>query len=256
MDVSSSDLLHGVAGSETELRFFARYWEWERFVRENLPAVLEEKLVTSLFQTLFRLSEGLVVPCGYEALARFPTGPRIPVGLWFRTARQVGLGAELDKLAAGTAVESCRLLPAERFLNVNASLGSASEVVNEIAPHLGAPLVVDIPHSALWQKGCRATFEALRSSAVSISLDDTPLDQLFDLRREIEAARPDYLKVDVLVGLFDSPMGRFNLAEGAAWCRDSGIVLIAERVEALEDLEMLYDLGVEMAQGYSLARPV
>jgi EAL domain-containing protein (putative c-di-GMP-specific phosphodiesterase class I) len=208
VEVSSSDLLHGVAGSELELRFFARFWEWERFVRENLPGVLEERLVTSLFQTLFSLNEGLVVPCGYEALARFPTGPRIPVGLWFRTARVVGLGAELDRLAAGTAAESCSLLPAER------------------------------------------------SSAVAISLDDTPLDQLFDLRREIEAARPDYLKVDVLVGLFDSPMGRFNLAEGAAWCRDFGIVMIAERVEALEDLEMLYELGVEMAQGYSLARPV
>jgi EAL domain-containing protein (putative c-di-GMP-specific phosphodiesterase class I) len=256
VDVSSCDLLHGVGGSEAELRCLARFWEWERFVRQNLPAVLEEKLVTSLFQTLFRLSGGLVVPCGYEALARFTTGPGIPVGLWFRTAREAGFGAELEKLAAGTAVDSCSLLPAERFLNVNVSLGTVCEVVDEIAPHLGVPLVVDIPHTALWEEGCRATFEVLRSSAVAISLDDTPLDQLFDLRPEIEVAGPDYLKVDVLVGLFDSPMGRFNLAEGAAWCRDSGIVLIAERVEALDDLEMLYDLGVEMAQGYSLARPV
>lgn len=242
-------------GSESELRVFARYWEWERIVRDNLPNVLAEKLVSTVFQTVFKLDVDRILPCGYEALARFPIANRIPVGLWFRTAREVGLGRELETLAAETAANTCGLLPRDRFLVVNSSVISVHVVLDELAPRVDMPIVLDIPYGAVLGGSYREIFRMIRDAGVAISLDDVPLEQLHELRPDIEAARPDHLKVDVLVGLFDNPMGRFNLAEAAVWCRDSGIVLVAERVETPEDFEMLLDLGVEMAQGYTLARP-
>ncbi len=251
----TTDLLHSLPGSQLDLRFFVRFWEWEHSVRENLPRVIEERAITVAFQTIFHLDDGRAVPCGYEALARFPIAPRIPVGLWFRTARDVGLGNELERLAARTASGSCSQLSADQFLNINVSLTNVHDVVNDIAPRLEAPLVVDLPCISLRDEACHATFEQLGASGVQVSLDHIPLDQLYSLRPVIHAARPRYVKVDVLSGLFDDPMGRFNLAEGAAWCRDVGIGLVVERVERAEDLEMLHGLGVEMAQGYSLARP-
>jgi EAL domain-containing protein (putative c-di-GMP-specific phosphodiesterase class I) len=253
---SSPNLLHSLPGSESELRFFARFWEWEGTVRANLPRVLHERSVSTVFQTIFHLDRGHATPCGYEALARFPVAPAIPVGLWFRIAHEMGVGSHLEQVAAAAAVDSSgRVVTADRFLNINTSLASAVNLVCALAPGLDTTLVVDVPYPSLQEKSCAYLFEHLRSLGAQISLDDTPLDQLHSLREAIRRVRPQYLKVDVLSGLYDNAMGRFNLAEAATWCRDTGISLIAERVEKPEDLELLHSLGVEMAQGYSLARP-
>lgn len=253
--VTSSDLLHGMPGSESELRVFARYWEWERLVRDNLPRVLDESLLMTVYQTVFRLGTDRALPCGYEALARFPIAPRVPVALWFRIARAEGLGRELESLAAETAADTCGQLPSDRFLTVNSSLISADVVLGELVPRVEMPVVLDIHYGAVFDGSYQDIIEIIREAGVAISLDDVPLEQLHELRPEIEAAAPNHLKVDVLIGLFDNPMGRFNLAEAAVWCRDAGIALVVERVETPEDFEMLYELGVEMAQGYTLARP-
>lgn len=243
-------------GSESELRVFARYWEWEHLIRDSLSRVLDERLLVTVYQTVFRLERGRALPCGYEALARFPAAPRVPVALWFRIARAEGLGRELESLAAETAVGSYAQLPPDCFLTVNSSLMSVEVVLAELAPRVDMPVILDIHYRAVFDGSYQEICGIVREAGVGISLDDVPLEQLHELRSEIEAARPDHLKVDVLIGLFDNPMGRFNLAEAAAWCRDAGIVLVVERVETPQDFEMLQDLGVEMAQGYTLARPV
>lgn len=234
---------------------FARYWEWERLVKANLASVLDEKLLTTVFQTIFELGQERVIPCGYEALARFPLAPGVPVGLWFRIAREEGLRHELESLAAETAADCCHSLPSRRFLTVNSSLISVGVVLEELAPRVDKPVVLDVPYLAALEPTHGEVFAMARDAGVRISLDDVPLDQLHELRTAIQSARPDYVKVDVLIGLFDNPMGRFNLAEAAAWCRESGITLMAERVESSEEFEMLQDLGVELVQGYWLARP-
>jgi EAL domain-containing protein (putative c-di-GMP-specific phosphodiesterase class I) len=253
--VSATDHLHDIRGSASDLQCFARLWEWERVVRESVSLVLETHITYTVFQPVFRLDSGSPELCGHEAFTRFPTAPRIPVGLWFRTAHEIGLGDRLERLAASTAVDSCRSCEAGGFLNVNASLATAVDIVIDVRPRLESQLVVDVPCSSVLDRGFESVVDRLRDSGASVSLDDTPLDRLHDLRPRIEALKPDFLKVDVVAGLFDDAMGRFNLAEAAAWCRDSGIDMVAERVELQRDLDRLYDLGVAMAQGYSLARP-
>lgn len=176
------------------------------------------------------------------------------MALWFRIARAEGLGRELESLAAETAVSSCDQLPRDCFLIVNSSLRSVEVVLGELAPRVD-PVILDINYGSIFDGSFREICDMVKEAGVAISLDDVPLEQLHELRSQIEAARPDHLKVDVLIGLFDNPMGRFNLAEAAVWCLDAGIVLVVERVETPEDFEMLRYLGVEMAQGYTLARP-
>ena len=46
-----------------------------------------------------------------------------------------------------------------------------------------------------------------------------------------------------------------NWLRGSAWCHEAGINLVAERVETARDLLTLAEVGIEWAQGYSLARP-
>lgn len=251
------DPLHALPGSESDLRLFARFWEWERNVKAELPRVLADRDIETVFQPIFRITEKTPTPCGYEALTRFPIAPDVPAGLWFRTAREVGLGHDLELLAAETAIDHRRLLPTDCFLNINASLNTAADLASRISPKIGVPLVIDIPYNpVLSSPDLHPVCEALRAEGARISLDDTPLDQLHNLKPTIRRIQPNYLKIDVLVGLYDNPMGRFNLAEAATWCQDEGIALLAERVESPQDLKLLNHLGVELAQGYSLARPV
>lgn len=250
------DSFHALPGSLSDLQLFTRFWEWERKIETELPRVVEQGNIEMVFQPIFRITQESAEPCGYEALARFPTAPEVPVGLWFRIAAETGLARDLELLAAENAIDSRRLLPIDGFLNVNASPQTALELVHLISP-VGVTLVIDIAYNpALPASELHAIAVLLQASGVQMSLDDTPLDQLHHLKSAICHIRPDYLKVDVLAGLHDNPMGRFNLAQAATWCQDEDITLLAERVESVQDLELLKDLGVQMAQGYSLAKPV
>ena len=250
-----TDHLHTVRGSGAELECFAQLWEWERLVRESVSLVLERRISYTVFQPVFQIDEGSPVVCGHEAFARFPTAPRVPVGLWFRTSRELGLGDELERLTASVAIESSAVLGGIGFLDLNASPECSAEIVAEARPRMRQALVVDLPFSSLDDPGFAGCVERLHGLDAQVALDDCPLDLLHEARDRIAEVGPDYVKIDIATGLFDSPMGAFNLAAGAAWCRDAGIWLVAERVEQRGDLERLYDLGVSMAQGYTLARP-
>jgi EAL domain-containing protein (putative c-di-GMP-specific phosphodiesterase class I) len=202
------------------------------------------------------LLRGLPIARGFEALSRFPTAPRIPVGLWFKTAREISLGADLEMAAVRAAIKSLVRVSDEAFLCVNASLDIVPALVEAVPASLQDRLIVDLPYSSVRKPGGEEGFHLLRQVRAGVAIDDVPLEDLHSLRPALSELRPDCIKVDVLTGLAESPMARFNLAEGAAWCQQEGITLIAERVERVTDLSVLSTVGVEWAQGYCLSRPV
>ena len=234
----------------------ARYWEWERTVERELPRVIDEHDIRILFQPIYRLVEDVPIARGFEALSRFPTAPRIPVGLWFRIARVVGLSRQLELAAINAAIRSLERVTNEAFLCVNVSLETVSDLIPLVPAGLHNRLMVDLPYSALRDSRGEEIFHMLREGGAGIAIDDVPLEDLHVLRPFLLRLRPDCIKVDVLTGLAESAMARFNLAEGSAWCQEAGIRLIAERVERLADLVVLDEVGVEWAQGYCLSRPV
>lgn len=252
---TSSSLVHRLPGTESDLLALTQLWQWEQHIRDHLPTVLTEQTVAVAFQTVFDLSSGRPSPHGYEALARFPTAPQIPVGLWFRIAHEIGLGTQLELTAAETAVATSARLPDSSTIFVNSSLNNVKGVAQHSAARSETQVVVDIPAAAIHDPDWEDTIDYLRQLGVRVAVDDTPLDLLHELKPALLAVAPDYIKVDVLVGLVDNPMGRFNLADAASWCQTSNIILITERVEDPQDLELLHDLGVDCAQGYSLAEP-
>jgi EAL domain-containing protein (putative c-di-GMP-specific phosphodiesterase class I) len=234
----------------------ARYWEWERTVEHQLPRVISEGDIKTLFQPIYRVTHGLPIARGFEALSRFPAAPRIPLGLWFRIGRELGLEADLDMAAVRAAIRSLVRVPNQAFLCVNASLECVPQLVEIIPRDLQDRLIVDLPYSAARDPRGEEMFRLIRKASAGVAIDDVPLEDLHVLKPTLSELRPDCIKVDVLSGLADSPMARFNLAEGSAWCQEVGITLIAERVERVADLTVLESVGVEWAQGYSLSRPV
>lgn len=247
---------HHLRASSKDLLALARYWEWERTVILELPRVVAEDDIEILFQPIYRLVRGVPVARGFEALSRFPTAPRIPLGLWFKTARELEMSKELELAALRASIKSASKLSEQAFLCVNASLESVSGLMELIPVNLEQRLIIDLPYSSVRDPGAEDLFHVIREGGAGIAIDDVPLDDLHLLRPTLLELRPDCIKVDVLVGLAESPMARFNLAEGAAWCQQAGINLIAERVERMSDLSVLGGVGVEWAQGYSLSRPV
>ena len=63
-------------------------------------------------------------PVGWEALARFPGPAPEPPDVWFADAHTVGLGIELELLAASRAVETMDSVPPGAFLSINLSGGA------------------------------------------------------------------------------------------------------------------------------------
>jgi EAL domain-containing protein (putative c-di-GMP-specific phosphodiesterase class I) len=255
-DVSSRTHLHDLPGSELELLGFARFWLWERFIEDHLPRVLVDDDLTTVFQPIYRLTEEDHVVEAYEALARFPVAYSIPVALWFRIARKIGFGTQLEMAAIKAALRSADLLPEDSSLFINASVETLTELIGVVDSGTRNRLVIDIPFADLSHPDFITAVNRLRREGIKISVDDVPLSDLHIHRPMLTTLEPDYVKVDVLVGLAHNVMGTVNLAEAAVWCHDAEIDIIAERVERHEDLVMLGDLGVDWAQGFSLSEPL
>jgi len=233
----------------------ARVWEWEKTVRELLTDVIANSAMIHLFQPIYELRAGVPLARGYEALARFPQAPRIPIGLWFRVAHDTGRGVELELAAANKALESLIRFPHSAFLFLNATVPTAAALAGSLTPRVASRLVIDIPYSAGLDAGSRHVFEELAAIGAKVSIDDVPIYDLEYVSQHLHGLRPDYMKVDVNAGLSDNTTRMAQLARGSAWCHEAGINLVAERVETARDLLTLAEVGIEWAQGYSLARP-
>ncbi len=234
----------------------ARFWEWERKVDEELDYVLGGNGIETVFQPIYRLERGVPAARGFEALSRFAIAPRVPLGLWFWAAREAGRLADLELATARTAFRNADRVPSAAFICINASPDSVAALVDAVPDHLRGRLMIDLPLSGMGEPKGKEAIDILRTAGAGVAIDDVPLEDLHDLRPTLIALSPDCIKVDVLTGLAGSTMGRFNLAEGSAWCQEGSMTLIAERVEKVSDLAVLESVGVEWAQGYTLSAPL
>jgi len=242
-------------GSQHDLYALARLWQWEGTARRLLPGVVAAGDVGAVFQPVLGLDGGVPRIRGYEALARFPVAAGVPVGVWFRVAADMGLACDLELAAAEKAVDGSPRMLAESLLFLNASLTVAVDPAGAMVPRVPSRLVIDIPYLGVDERECAAVVGGLRGLGALVAVDDVPMRGLPALRPTLTELRPDYVKVDVITGLDDDPMARVDLAEAVIWCEEWGITVIAERVEKVTDVQILYDLGVRSVQGYSLARP-
>lgn len=247
-------LPHEARTSPQDLEALARLWDWEGTIRERLPQVLASGNITVLFQAIFDVRGEFPLLKAYEALARFPLARRIPTGLWFSVAGQIGLRIDLELATARKATELVHRLPEGTLLFVNASPTVAPLLVDSVPRQVSTRLVIDLPCAAAADPHCGWVTKDLRDRGSAISIDDLPVAEDSVAFLDRATGRPDYLKVDVMSGV-DGDSERTDLARTAEWCHDNGVTLIAKRVERITDLHTLRDLGIAWAQGYSLARP-
>ena len=222
---------------------------------DRIAQTLRDERLSLALQPVVELISGRCI--GFEALSRFDYGPPDVV---FAQAEEVGLGVELERLAARKAAALVPQLRGDRYLAANLT-PKAAVALGELAVHMpGLPwerMVLEITeHSSVIDYSVlRQVLQPLRERGMRVAIDDAGAG--FASLHHVAKLEPDIIKVDrsLIAGLDSSRAQRSIVASFVLLGLDSGASLVAEGVETREELCTLIDLGVDAAQGYLLGRP-
>lgn len=230
-----------------------------------LTSIISGGGVHSLFQPIVSLSERRIL--GYEALSRGPSNSPLhsPLNL-FSVARQTGRLSELEVACRESACRrfSDQKLAGKLFLNVSPE--SLLEPIHpsgltlQLLERFGlTPRQVVIE---LTEQTPTDDFQLLstalhhyRSMGFTIALDD--LGAGYSSLRLWSELRPDYVKIDrhFIDNIHQDAVKREFVGSILQIARTSRAQVIAEGIELVEELAVLTEMGVDLVQGYLLARP-
>lgn len=229
----------------------------ERGCRDaGLEQVLEGRCLRSVFQPIIDLRDNHVA--GVEALARIPRSSDESPGPWFDRARTAGRTAELDLLAAETALAARRSLPDDVYLAVNVSpTGLLDERIVELLERAAGDLVVEITEHEIVEdyETLAEAARHYREHGIRFAIDDAGSG--WNTLRHVLELGPEILKLDqaLISRVTSDRTSRALVAALAGFSREVGTTMIAEGVETAEQLAVLADLGVDHGQGFGLGRP-
>ncbi len=237
---------------------------------ETAPSVLNlmrEGRLQAHFQPIADLRQARVL--AHEALIRPPLDCPWPnPDALFSAARQQGHTIHLELECLRQALSAWRHSPREGKLFINMS---ASALVEALA-HDGiewltgtasaagvalSSLVIELTeHEHVTQlQPIQAALAVLRRAGAALALDDFG-DGRSSLRLWSEL-RPEYVKIDkYFVQSVHQKAHKLQTLRALQQLADTfGSELIAEGVEQPEELQVLRDVGIPLAQGYLLGRP-
>jgi EAL domain-containing protein (putative c-di-GMP-specific phosphodiesterase class I) len=228
----------------------------------ELPQLLRERQVTSVFQPIVSLPSGTLA--GYEALGRgrHPSLPEAPLDL-FRIASAVGAQAELSRVFRETALRLANEkggFPA-LFLNVHpAELETPGLVPAVVEARQRSPqlrLILEVHEGALADlESVDRLRTQLSRSGIGIAYDDFGAGQARLL--ELAEVPPHYLKFDMTFvrGIDSAPGSRQRLLTSlVSVARDLLVYTVAEGVETAEEADVCMRIGFTHAQGFFFGRP-
>jgi diguanylate cyclase (GGDEF)-like protein/PAS domain S-box-containing protein len=246
----------------------------ERLAHERaLRLAIECKQFVLHYQPVVQLSDGAMTQV--EALVRWnrPGHEIVMPNSFIPIAEETGLIVPIGWWVLGEAVANAVAwpkLPGERSIEMAVNLSARQladpelvEVVADVLDLTGLDplrLCFEVTESALVQDVAYAveSLERLKALGVQIAIDDFGTGYAtLDYLRHFSMA--DYLKIDQA---FVQGVDRPGSSEAAivsaavALAKSLGITVVAEGVETLFQMEVLRDLGCDLAQGYLFSRPL
>ena len=216
-------------------------------------------MLMTAFQPIYGLAEKSVV--GVEALSRFVSDDGAAAELWFAEAAAVGLGANLEFAALGSAAAAAKSLPGNLFVSLNISPASCLDPrLTELFDHIDLPIdrvVLEMTETVKDEEYPQfiSAINPLRDRGLRIAVDDThsgagALSRMVHLR-------PDFLKLgrNVIGDVDNDGIQRALAACLVDFAEQIGTTLVAEGVETAGELKVLTELGISAGQGYLLGRP-
>lgn len=230
---------------------------------EELNHLLEERNVNYAFQPIVT-REGKIF--GYEALMR----PRMVhlknVQEVLNLARTQAKLSQVEELTWSTALgwfdrlnrEGKLEAGARFFINSISSTSLGPEIVEELErryPDCLNRVVLEVTESEPKEESMNYKLEIMKRWNAMIAIDD--FGSGYNSESVLLKLHPDIVKLDMeLVRNIDEDVERQNMLESLIpMCHQQGILIAAEGVETYAELEILFDMNVDLFQGYYLCRP-
>jgi EAL domain-containing protein (putative c-di-GMP-specific phosphodiesterase class I) len=230
----------------------------QKLLRSRLRAILDRRDFDIVFQPAIRIDSPQVA--FVEAFSRFRPGePDLSTEAWFEAAHRLGLGVELELLAAQSALACLESLPAGTAMSIN--LSPATLLSGEMSALVaGVPLdrlIIEVTeHRAIVDYAELAErVDPLRRRGLRLAVDDAGAG--YASLKHILSLRPDIIKLDMSLsrGIDGDPVRRALAAALINFAWSIGGDLVAEGVESPAELSTLRDLGIGIVQGHLCARP-
>lgn len=229
-----------------------------RGAEEALQRLIDGQGLTMAVQPIVSTQTGLIH--AYEALARFQArGTSSPLH-WFALADEFGLRDELELACLRCALGLVPSRPHGALLSVNLSgplLLDARTTAILSRPDSLHGLILELTENSLLEDtpGLHARISELQAAGVLFAVDD--MGSGYSGLRQMTAVRPAYMKLDrSLIRGIDGDHDRGALiAALLGYARQTSGHIVAEGVETAAELAALTELGVDLVQGFHIARP-
>jgi EAL domain-containing protein (putative c-di-GMP-specific phosphodiesterase class I) len=229
-----------------------------------LKEVLKTGAVTSVYQPVVDIRLRRTI--GYEALTRLAGNTFSGPDQLFKAAYENDSIWKLERLCRTRAIQGADKFGPDRLLFLNVEPDSfydpvlrseetsrllresdlkASQIVLEITEHSAVH-----DHEAFRQMLSFFQFHGFRLAVDDVGSGYSGLQSIAELR-------PDFIKIDMSLirDIHLHPIKQDLTSTIVRFSNSSGMGLIAEGVETIEELRCLYKIGVQLAQGYLFARP-
>ena len=239
-----------------------------RLNETTIGDLLADNRLTCHFQPIINYQQGKIF--AYEALCRTVGGnPFDTIEELFTAAGHCGMILPLDMRCRenAMALASTQGLASDNtllFINIcptsllhpDHSAGSTGLLANRYEIPKGNIVLEVTEHEAVSNYNLfRKAIDHYRSKGFRIAIDDFGAG--YGGLKMLSVLEPDFVKIDRHF-FKDSPKSsiNFNLIDAIATaCHRIGIEVIAEGIETEKDLQICRDIGIELVQGYLIARP-
>ena len=236
--------------------------------REELNYLLKEQneFLNMAFQPIVDVQSGRIY--GYEALARLRESKAFSnIADLFPFAERIGQLYAVETLCRRKAIAKFPAISVNRemlFLNINPQVlsdpefasGQTRKLLNEQGLNPSNVILEITERSAIDDFAVfRDALGHYRNQGYLIALDDVGAG--YSSLQSIAELHPDFLKIDrsLIEGVNADPIKWALLETFVNFSKRIGCRVIAEGVETLEEMRAVVQLGVNLVQGYFLARP-
>lgn len=231
-------------------------------VESELPQALAAGEIVPWFQPIVELSSGAVV--GVESLARWehPTRGVLEPGEFLPSLFEIRMGSELTRSMVRQSLEALSAAGTsdgvDLFVNIAADelRDSTIDLTNRIEREVGDArhLVLEITEdTAITVAGLGASLDDLAGHGIGLAIDDFGTGySSFSVLRDLPV---DIVKIDASLLRGERDQAEEILRAISSLCRALGRRVLAEGVETERDLDLVTEVGIDLAQGYFLGRP-
>lgn len=250
------------------LEFDPEVYRQDRFAsrsRAEFHRLVNGELINYYFQPLVSAVTGEVL--AYEALMRVEglSTLRSPDDV-LRLAKEENCLHEIERITffhsakAFLALEESGKIPQERLLFVN-SIASQHLTDEEQAEysrrysHLLPRIVIEITEEEGLDLNALKVKKDIFGSSGSFALDD--YGSGYSNERSLLELSPHYIKIDLsIIRHIDTDANKRQIVSNTvSYAHQRGMKVVAEGLETPEEIETVLSLGVDLLQGFFLARP-